>query len=378
MIDIWLFFKIFFQIYEIFFIFHENFIFIIAKRPFSVYHYLKHKELDMKKKPTYTEISKLTGISVSTISRVLNSNINVSKEKEEKIITAMQKLGYKHPLLQKKSMEKSLIIINLPSLNNPFYSKITEGIKSAATRNNYQVMIHEDHINKTTIDSILYLIKSTKAIGMITLNHIDEEELLRINDAIPIVQCCECLPSLDIPFVSIDDITASIRAVNYLISLGNKRIAMINGPIRYKYSKDRLKGYQKAITSAGFEVENKLIVQLPEINFDMAVSAVMQLLSSPNPPDAFFTVSDVYAAAVIRAAINSNLSVPKDVSVIGFDNVEISSMCTPNITTVSQPRFQLGLLSCDMLDKILCGEGNSVQSIFLETELIIRESTQVK
>jgi len=239
-------------------------------------------------------------------------------------------------------------------------------------------MIHEDHINKSTIDSILYLIKSTKAIGMITLNHIDKEELLRLNEAIPIVQCCECLPSLDIPFVSIDDISASIRAVNYLISLGNKRIAMINGPIRYKYSKDRLKGYQKAIINAGLDVENKLIVQLPEINFDMAVSAIMQLLSSPNPPDAFFTVSDVYAAAVIRAAINSNLSVPKDVSVIGFDNVEISSMCTPNITTVSQPRFQLGLLSCDMLDKILCGEGNSVQSIFLETELIIRESTRIK
>ena len=107
----------------------------------------------------------------------------------------------------------------------------------------------------------------------------------------------------------------------------------------------------------------------------MALSAAYQLLNSSNRPDAFFCSSDVYAAAVIKAAKKVNLSVPNDIAVIGFDNTEISSMCTPAITTVNQPRYQMGLVGCDMLTERINDKTLPVRGMYLETELIVRESS---
>ncbi len=191
------------------------------------------------------------------------------------------------------------------------------------------------------------------------------------------VQCCECIQDMDIPFITIDDVATTHMAMEHIIALGRKNIAFINGPIRYKYAQDRLKGYLQSLEYAGIKKDQDMIIQLSEVNFDMAVSAAIQLLNSPKRPDAFFTSSDVYAAAAIKAAIRLGMSVPKDVVVVGFDNVEISSMCNPSITTVNQPRYQLGFLSCEILAKRINHDPTIVGSMYLETELIIRESSRV-
>jgi LacI family repressor for deo operon, udp, cdd, tsx, nupC, and nupG len=181
---------------------------------------------------------------------------------------------------------------------------------------------------------------------------------------------------VDIPFVTIDDVSAARNAVEYLISLGRKRIAFINGPLEYKYAQDRLKGYLQALEQASIKKDPEIIIQLQEISYDMAVSAAFQLLNSDQRPDAFFASSDVYAAAAIKAVRRSDLEVPKDIAILGFDNIELSTMCTPSITTVNQPKFQLGLLSCEMLIKRISGEQIPISSMYMDTELIVRETTQ--
>lgn len=330
-----------------------------------------------KKKPTYSEISRLSGVSLATISRIVNNTGPIKQETRQKVLTVMKSLGLDTMDLETSHPEGNLIIFNVPSFNNPFYSTIIHGAKASAERNAFTLLINEEHIRDKNIDEFIALLKKTKAAGLITTNQLAPHILERLDRTIPVVQCCECIQDMDIPFITIDDVATTHMAMEHIIALGRKNIAFINGPIRYKYAQDRLKGYLQSLEYAGIKKDQDMIIQLSEVNFDMAVSAAIQLLNSPKRPDAFFTSSDVYAAAAIKAAIRLGMSVPKDVVVVGFDNVEISSMCNPSITTVNQPRYQLGFLSCEILAKRINHDPTIVGSMYLETELIIRESSRV-
>jgi LacI family repressor for deo operon, udp, cdd, tsx, nupC, and nupG len=180
-----------------------------------------------------------------------------------------------------------------------------------------------------------------------------------------------------LPYVSIDDIAAAHTVMNYIISYGRRRIAFVNGPIRYKYARHRLQGYYEALEKAGIKHDPKLVIQLPEINYDMAVSAVTQLLSASqqSPPDAIFCASDIFAAASIKAASRLGFSVPGKIIVTGFDNVEIASMASPTITTIDQPRFQIGFSGTELLAERIANPYVPSRGILLETSLIVREST---
>ncbi len=328
------------------------------------------------KKIRYVDIADASGISLATISRVLNKSPNVKDETRRQVLTAMKSLGYDTAGLDAPAVPGgNLIIFNIPSLDNPFYSLIVQGARAAATRNHYNLLLNEDPIHEKSIDAFIELLKQTKAVGLIITNCISKTLLKRLGDLLPVVQCCECIPELPYPFVTVNDIAAARNAVEYIVSLGKRRIAFINGPIQYKYAQERLQGYQNALQAAGFVQDPELVIQLPEINYDMALSAAFQLMNSPKRPDAFFASSDVYAAAAIKAVSRIGLHVPEDIAVVGFDNIEISSMCTPSITTVNQPRYQLGLLSCDLLTKLINKETIPIQHMYLETELIVREST---
>jgi len=111
------------------------------------------------------------------------------------------------------------------------------------------------------------------------------------------------------------------------------------------------------------------------VNYNLAVSAAMQLLSADLRPDAFFCASDVYAVAAIKSCIRMGLNVPQDIMVVGFDNVKIASMMNPSITTMHQPKHQLGFSSCNLLIELINNPKNIARNILLETELIVREST---
>ncbi len=329
------------------------------------------------KKATYSEISRLSGISMSTISRILNNTTSVTSDTKEKVFSAMTELGFDISEYLTATAPKSsdLIIFNIPTLDNPFYSHIVQGAKASSTRHKYNLLINEMEITDKTIEAFLELLHTTRAAGIIISNYVEPSLLQKIADTTSIIQCCECDKTLGIPFVTVDDVLAAKSAVRHLISLGKKKISFINGPIHYKYAKDRLTGYREALEQSQTPVDPSLIIQLNEVNYDMAVSAVMQILSSQNRPEAFFCASDVYAAAVIKATRKFGLKVPEDIKVVGFDNVEISTMCNPSITTINQPRYQLGFLSCEMLVNSITNKDNPMQSVYLETELLIREST---
>jgi LacI family repressor for deo operon, udp, cdd, tsx, nupC, and nupG len=328
----------------------------------------------MAKKITYAEISKSTGISISTISRVVKGNIPVKNDTRERVITALKEYGYFDNI--NSNYFSKIIFVNIPSMANPFYSEIIKGIETSAKQYGMHVIINVDEINNKTIKRIVRLLKETHASGLITLNHIEPEILKILSRQITIVQCCERVSNMNLPFVTINDIQAAKKAMNHLISHNNKRIAFINGPNCYKYSKDRLEGYKESLEENNLAYDPKIVVQLPDINYDLAFSNAMQLLTTDNRPDAFFTSSDVLAAAVINAAKKCNISIPEELEVIGFDNINIATMVSPSITTISQPKYQLGIQSSETLCRLINGTSGNLTKNTIDTELILRESTK--
>jgi len=330
------------------------------------------------KRPKIAEISKRAGVSNATVSRVMNSQGVVSPQTHEKVLRSMQELGYSLDAITRPGPDnQGVILFNVPTLENPFYHDIAMGAKNSANLHGYHCLVNVQAIDILTLDQLIKLIRKTRAAGIIVTNHVKADILKKLNAVTCVVQCCEYAADSSLPFVSIDDYTAARSAIQYILSLGRRKIAFINGPSEYKYARERRRGCLSALESAGIKPVDSWQVHMPSINFEIALSCATQILSSPNPPDAFFTSSDVLAAATVKAAQQAGLHVPNDIAIVGFDDLETAKMTSPTITSVSQPRYQLGYTASEILSERIETPTAPPSRILLASELVIRQSTAV-
>lgn len=330
----------------------------------------------MSKKVTIQMLAEYTGLSPATISRVFNHSNLVKESTRRQVEEAMTALGMPPaPAAAQKETLKPTIILNIPDIENNYYQKIISGATVSAKAHNCNVLVYESSLRSKRLYDFIDMLQNVQASGVITLNHLTVEALHKINNTVPVVQCSEYNPEANIPYVTINNYQSARYATEYLISTGRNKIAFLNGPLNFRYALERRRGFVSAMENAGLSVPNNWIVQLPKINFDMAYASACQLLDADVIPNAFFAISDILAAAAIRAARQFQLRVPEDISVIGFDNIDISMMTTPSITTVSQPCFQIGYTACDMLIDLISNPSTVSKTILLNTELIVREST---
>lgn len=330
----------------------------------------------MKTKVTITDIAQKAGVSIATVSRILNNKGVVSAATQKRVLQVMEELQYDNSLVQDYA-STNVILVFIPDFVNPFYARIIDGIQQTAHENNYEIYLMQTKDIYSNFNSFCSLVKNGNFRGVLWLSTIPPVELLSmIGHICPMVMCCEYPENYNISYVSIDDISSAYKAVNYLVSTGCRRIGLINCSLKYKYAKHRREGYLKALDNANLEFCPEWTVGLPYINYSLAYSSILQVLNSAQLPDAFFACSDVFAAAAINAAHHCGLRVPEDLSVIGFDNVETSRITSPTLTTISQPTFQLGQQSCAMLLEKINNPYISSRQLLLDTELIIRGSTR--
>lgn len=327
-------------------------------------------------KASISLVAKKAGVSNATVSRVLNHPELVNENTVKAVTAAMEELKYiPQPFKSRGKEAKKLIIINFPDLSNPFYGDIINGLVSSADSHSYHVLVHlTDFKDDAALDNLLDLIKETSACGVVLASALRPDYYRQIASIVPLVQCCE-YNTEDYSYVSIDDFKASYTAMEHIYSNGRKKIAFINGPANFKYAIERFRGYEAFLQYSGLSFHDSWNINLPAINYDMAFAASSQLLTSQDPPDAVFAASDVIAAAVIKAAKVYSIKVPEDLIVVGFDNVSISTISDPAITTISQPRFQLGYSAGEILNQHITNSQKQVQRLLLNTELIIRESS---
>lgn len=330
----------------------------------------------MKTKSTLTEIARKAGVSIATVSRILNDTGHVSPATRQRVTQAIRELEYDSALKRTLPVYQTILVL-VPDFVNPFYANIIDGIQQTAHNNDFEVFLMPTKDSYPSTSYLVNMIRKEGFAGVLWLSSTPPMDLLSVVEHhCPIVMCCEHPEDYTCSYVTIDDTTAAHRAVNYLISTGCRKIGMVNCSLKYKYARHRREGYLQALEEAGLEYNPEWYVSIPTIDYTLAYSAVLQALNAEPVPDAFFTCSDVFAAATINAAQSLGIQVPEELSVIGFDNIETSRMTLPPITTIAQPGFQLGQQACSILVEKILNPEQSVRQIQLSTELIIRDSTR--
>ncbi|MEA4998150.1 MAG: substrate-binding domain-containing protein [Candidatus Limiplasma sp.] len=331
----------------------------------------------MKKKgaePTITEVAELAGVSIATVSRVLNEKGNVRHATVAKVSAAMEHLGYQREEPGAPA-RKGLIVVVLPNLDNPFYAMIVKGIQVSAKNRGLETLIFvegnlDGHTRRLT--DLLHMVSAGGCILLSPVN--DAGTLAAIDRVAPLVQCAEYNENSPLPYVSVDDYTAAKNAVHTLLTRGRKRVALINGPDKYKYARQRYRGYADALLEAGIGVDASLVCKVTEMGFDTSFAVARQLLTARERPDAILAASDMFAAAVVKAASIEGVAIPGDCALIGFDNTYISMVSHPSVAAVNMPQFQLGYMACEVLGDKMQDPSAESRQVLLKTELVLRDS----
>ena len=328
---------------------------------------------------TMKDVALKAKVSTATVSRALMNPDKVSQATRNRVEKAAREVGYlPQPMGRNvKRNESRTILVIVPDICDPFFSEIIRGIEVTAANHGYLVLIgdcaHQNQQEKTFIDLII-----TKQIdGMLLLGSrlpfdasIEEQRNLP-----PMVMANEFAPELELPTVHIDYLTAAFDAVNYLYEQGHKRIGCIAGPEEMPLCHYRLQGYVQALRRCGIMVDPQYIAR-GDFTFEAGSKAMQQLLDLPQPPTAVFCHSDVMALGALSQAKRQGLKVPEDLSIIGFDNIDLTQFCDPPLTTIAQPRYEIGREAMLLLLDQMQGQHVGSGSRLMDCELIIRGSTR--
>jgi LacI family transcriptional regulator, repressor for deo operon, udp, cdd, tsx, nupC, and nupG len=327
------------------------------------------------------EVAREAGVSTATVSRVINNHPFVSDKSRQSVEKAIRKLNYEPNMMGRnlRTSSTNMLLVLLPSISNPFYSKILQGIQDTARRKGYYILVCETDASSEIQSFFINTAKQQLAAGIISLDpSLDLEDVLlpQLQDGYPIIQCGDSPQNDTIPYVSIDNVMAAYKAVKYLLATGHTRIALITASDDFRYAADRREGYIKALAESGIKPSEELISR-GEVDYEGGRLAMQKLLTMDQLPTAVFAIGDIMAIGALKAIREAGLHTPSDIAVIGFDNIPFSNMTTPTLTTVSQPMYDMGCSAAQMMIDKLNQKEKTIKSLILSHELIIRESTEL-
>jgi LacI family transcriptional regulator, repressor for deo operon, udp, cdd, tsx, nupC, and nupG len=325
---------------------------------------------------TIQDVAQKAGVSVATVSRVLNNRDIVSNKTASKVEQAIKELSYEPSVLGRnlRTSASRLFLVLIPSIANPFYTEIIKGIEDTVIEQGYNILLCETGSNPKREEIYINLVRNRLADGIISMDPaVDKKRLTELAKKYPIVQCSEYDKEGTISYVTIDSELAAYQAVKYLIQAGHKKIGLINSDNKYLYARDRYKGYLRALKEFDLPINEEWIYKIEHVEFEEGQFAMRGLLSQNDRPTAIFTDSDVLAIGALKEIHSNGLQVPQDIALVGFDNISLSNMTYPTLTTISQPMYKMGIASANMIiNKI---KGIKVDNVILDHELIVREST---
>lgn len=323
------------------------------------------------------DVAEHAGVSVATVSRVLNNSDSVKPDTFQKVMAVIEEMGYKPNAIARSLKVKNTktIGIMIPDISSHFYPEVVRGIEDVANMYEYNVVLCNTDLKREKELKYLDVLTEKQSDGIIYMSNIITDQLADSfqNLKIPVVLISSEYEEL--PTVLIDNVAASNKMVKYLIQKGHKRIGMIAGQRNdYIAGISRVKGYYKALEEAGIPLEESLLVY-GNYRFKSGYEGGKKLLTQENRPTAIFCASDEMALGVIRAATELKLSVPTDLAVAGFDNIDMAEKICPSLTTIAQPMYEMGAVGMRLLTKILNKETIQQNKVILNYALIEREST---
>lgn len=323
------------------------------------------------------DVAQWAGVSIATVSRVLQGSPKVSPDTRNRINEAIEELNY-HPnkLAQNfRTQKTNNILIILPELGNTFYTEILAGIESVVNKQGYKILVVSSHGQPALEESFYSILEEKQVDGIITFSaSLPAEVMHKYAKQYPVVMACRKLMNGSLPNVAIDNEKASFDIVNYMLNLGHKCFCYLAGPSTLPLYNDRLLGFRKALAVRNIPVDESLILRC-EPTIQSAYDNVTKLLNKGASFSALVAGGDTLAIGAIRALNHFGRSVPSECAVVGFDDIELSSIFSPSLTTVRQPQRQIGIRSAEQLLNIIGGEKSTFCTEILNYELVIRESS---
>jgi LacI family transcriptional regulator len=329
-------------------------------------------------RPTIRQIADLAGVSIATVSRVLNGRGDVSDETRDLVSRVIRENGYTANRNARglSAGRTGLVGILVPLVYPAYFSAILAGAAEALSERNLQIVLSPTGHQHDREVSVLDRLHGLTDGALIILPEESSDELERLLDSGYRFVVLDPLMPLDerIPSVSAAHMSGADQAMRHLLELGHRRIAQITGPRGWLATEDRRRAYRAALAAAGVPPDRALEVEAePEI--PPGREAAEYLLDLPEPPTAIFGFNDNIAIGAIQAARARGLRVPEDLSIVGFDDVEHATIVTPELTTVRQPLAEMGRTAVSLLIRLLERQRFETLHVELATRLVVRDST---
>jgi LacI family transcriptional regulator len=334
-------------------------------------------------KVTIYDVAKKAGVSISTASKALNDRKDVGDETKQKIREIAKGLNYEpshfaRALAMRKTENIGVLTVRYygaPMLTNPFYSKIIEGIEEQLINNNLNLLTNVMRREQVDAFEIPKMVKEKNVDGLILLGYLPEEFVDMVaGKGLPIVAVDNHVSNNMVCSITMDDLSGARDAVNYLIKTGHKRIGYISGPSKRHSFRRRGEGYEQALAAAGMKIDPRFTVY--NDSEESGYGWMKKAFSHEEKPDAVFFCNDVTAILAMNMLNEMGMGVPGDISVIGFDNIDLGQHFIPSISTVDIDKEKMGMKAVDLLMDRINKKSQETERLVFPASLVIRDSVR--
>lgn len=327
---------------------------------------------------TIYDVAREAGVSMATVSRVVNNNPNVKPQTRKKVLETIERLGYRPNAVARglASKKTTTVGVVIPDISNSNFAEVARGIEDIANMYHYNIILCNADKKKDKEIRVINTLLEKQVDGLLFMGGAVTDEHIQAfrTSLVPIVLCSTTDEMANIPAVDIDHEQAAYDATQHLLHQGHKRIAMISGTLSdpaIGYS--RFQGYKRALENAKLAVVDDY-VRIGNYRYESGMEATKYFLGLHERPSAIFAATDEMAIGAIHVIQDQGLQVPEDISVISVDNSRIASMVRPQLTAVAQPMYDIGAVSMRLLTKLMNKEQIDQMKFVLPHELVQRQS----
>lgn len=327
---------------------------------------------------TIRDVAKLAGVSVATVSRVLNKTGYVNQETKEKVQQAIRMLNYEPNTMAKglASRKTETLAIILPNISNPFFAELGRAVEDVAQTYGYTVVLCNTDNNSDKEQKYIQIMKSRYVDGILFASHtLRDTDVAELNKAgMPLVVLDQAPSNAACPVVRSKNKEGAVMAVRHLLEIGCRKIGHIYGPQQTATARERLNGYEEAVR--GFSWFTPSLMEPGKFSISSGMEAVGRLMERHPDLDGIFVGNDLMALGALKKLQQAGISVPEQVALVGFDGIELTKITEPELTTVAQPIYELGALATRLLIKQIEGMNAGSEILECDVELLVRGTTR--
>lgn len=328
---------------------------------------------------TIKDVAKMAGISISTVSRVVNNSKPVSSEIRDRVLQIIRETGYvPNPVARSLVMKKSQLIgVLVPDISNLFISELLNGIEEICKMYEYDVLLCNSYGETEEELKYINLLKSKQVAGVVFVSwKLDKLCVDALSESgIPAAYISKNAQDFDVYSVRINHKEASYEMTKYLLEKGRRRIAFFRTSVDDSIEdSERFKGYKEALEEAGLQIDSSIVLQ-GDRSGDSGYALALRLIEEDNLPSAIFASGDEMAIGVIGALMDKGIRIPEEVAVVGYDDIRMASMMRPTLTTIHQPIYDIGAVSVRMVVKLINEEAIEKKVTVLPYSLVERQSS---